>query len=145
LSEPPEPNIESEPAQLPELETERARPPELVSAVFCPGVREQPGGLLTPDGHTNTVACRGAHHAAISLFLSLRSGDATGTHQVFIRQTTPPYVVTCGTLPITLAGGDERVDVEMRLTVTTPVDETIQLAVFLDAFLLTTLPLTIRK
>ena len=135
MSEPPDLNVESE----------RGRHPALVSAVFCRRVHRQPDGSLAPEGVTNTVDCGGAGSALISLLLSLRSGDARGTHQIFIRQTTPPYVVTCGTLPVALPGNDERFDVEMRLTVTTPVDETVQIAAFLDAFMLTTLPLTIRK
>ena len=135
MSEPPDPGVE----------LERGRPPSLVSAVFCRRVHRQPDGSLAPEGASNRVECGGAHHALVSLFLSLRSGDARGTHQIFIRQTTPPYVITCGTLPIALPGNDERVDVEMRLTVTSPVDETVQIAVFLDAFLLTTMPLTIRR
>jgi hypothetical protein len=135
LSEPPDPNVE----------TERGRQPALVSAVFCRCVSRHPDGALAPEGVTNCVECGGARHALISLLLSLRSGDARGTHQIFIRQTVPPYVVTCGTLPIALPGNDERVDLEMRLTVITPVDETVQIAVFLDAFLLTTMPLTIRR
>jgi hypothetical protein len=134
VSEPPDPNVE----------IERGRQPALVSAVFCRRVQRQPDGSLAPEGVTNYVAFDGAPRALISLLLSLRSGDARGTHQIFIRQTTPPYVVTCGTLPIALPGNDERMDVEMRLTVTAPIDETVQIAVFLDAFLLTTMPLTIR-